>query len=205
MLHGFGADASDLYPLHQALPRNFNYIFPAGPLEIPFTPWMSGRAWFSIDFAQLEQAKRENNRSLLANRYKKDLEQTAAYLSPYLAELYQQFPQGLILGGFSQGAMVAMQLASKHAGEAWLKGLILLSGSLANETEWTNKMPNFTCPVFQSHGIHDEVLPYRFAQELSELIKKPGLLSEFHAFDGGHEIPPQIVSALGRFLTNLSL
>lgn len=204
MFHGFGADASDLYPLHEALPRNFNYLFPGGPLEIPFTPWMSGRAWFAIDFAQLEQAKREKNRALLANRYQRDLEQTAAYLRPYLTELQKQFPQGLILGGFSQGAMVAMQLASMHAGEPWLKGLILLSGSLANEIEWTKQLANFTCPVFQSHGVQDEVLPYSFAQELAQLMKRPGLLTEFHSFQGGHEIPSQIVSALGQFLNKLS-
>jgi phospholipase/carboxylesterase len=54
--------------------------------------------------------------------------------------------------------------------------------------------------VFISHGRRDPRLPFSGSERAQELLQRHGFQVGFHPFDGGHEIPPQVVSALADFL-----
>ena len=56
MLHGYGANALDLAPLHQILPQKpeINWLFPEAPLTVPIGPHMVGRAWFELAMENLD-------------------------------------------------------------------------------------------------------------------------------------------------------
>ena len=66
------------------------------------------------------------------------------------------------------------------------------------------KLPGLITPatyvVVASHGAYDEILPYPVAEQLRDLLKKHELPVEFHAFDGGHQIPEPVLRRLGDFL-----
>lgn len=53
---------------------------------------------------------------------------------------------------------------------------------------------------FVSHGKTDAMLRFGGGERASELLTKHGFSVTFHPFDGGHEIPSEVVSALGRFI-----
>jgi phospholipase/carboxylesterase len=59
-------------------------------------------------------------------------------------------------------------------------------------------------PVFMSHGRADNILPYDLAERLHADLVAAGLVVTFVPFDGGHEIPEEVVVALGAFLAQTS-
>ena len=105
----------------------------------------------------------------------------------------------IVLGGFSQGAMLACDVAL-HTTRP-LAGLILLSGTLLAADEWTPLMPKRKgLRVFQSHGSADPLLPSFMAESLRDLLVQAGLSVEWVGFRGGHEIPGVVLEKLGGFL-----
>ncbi|TGL26064.1 esterase [Leptospira bourretii] len=204
MFHGYGASAFDLYPIHEVLvtDQKFNWVFPHGHLSVPLMPGYSGRAWFPIDMAALEEAIRKNDFRNFADRDPEgmDVAREAAYLM--LDALGIPWSQ-LILGGFSQGAMLATDLTLRK--EEVSKGLMILSGALVNETLWKELAPQkFILRFFQSHGEFDPILGYANAKKLEKLLRNSGLLGEFIAFNGGHEIPAPVIQGISRYLNSLS-
>src|SRR5690606_23585762 len=58
LLHGYGANMQDLYPLWEIWDnKKYNWYFPNGILPLPMGHY-EGRAWFSIDMEALDRAIR---------------------------------------------------------------------------------------------------------------------------------------------------
>ncbi|EOQ87001.1 phospholipase/carboxylesterase [Leptospira yanagawae serovar Saopaulo str. Sao Paulo = ATCC 700523] len=204
LFHGYGASAFDLYPIHEVLitDQKFNWVFPHGHLSIPLMPGYNGRAWFPIDMAALEEAIRKNDFRNFADKDPEgmDIARASAYLM--LEALGVPWNQ-LILGGFSQGAMLATDITLRN--EQNSKGLMILSGALVNESLWKDLAPKKSnLRFFQSHGEFDPILGYANAKKLEKLLRNSGMLGEFIAFSGGHEIPAPVVQGISRYLNSLS-
>ncbi|PJZ44305.1 alpha/beta hydrolase [Leptospira brenneri] len=204
MFHGYGASAFDLYPIHEVLvtDQKFNWVFPHGHLSVPLMPGYSGRAWFPIDMAALEEAIRKNDFRNFADKDPEgmDVARQAAYL---MLDALGVPWNNLILGGFSQGAMLATDLTLRK--EELSKGLTILSGALVNESLWKELAPKKSAlRFFQSHGEFDPILGYANAKKLEKLLRNSGLIGEFIAFNGGHEIPAPVIQGLSRYLNSLS-
>ena len=108
--------------------------------------------------------------------------------------------QKLVLGGFSQGAMIATDVALRL--EEAPGALVVLSGTLLIEDAWRTKAKARTgLPVFQSHGRQDPVLPFAAAEWLRDLFVEAGMQHEFVPFDGGHTIGEDALLKLGAFLS----
>jgi phospholipase/carboxylesterase len=111
-------------------------------------------------------------------------------------------PSRLVLGGFSQGAMLSCDWALRSA--LPLAGLVVLSGMPIALSEWKRGMATRRgLPVFQSHSPDDVVLPFELAERLAETFSAEGLSSEFVTFRGGHGIPLAVIDGLRRFLGRL--
>lgn len=192
VLHGFGADASDLFPLHSVLDPDgqYNWYFPEAPLEVPIGPGFFGRAWFPISLRELETGLD------FTNIRPPGMDSS----SKLLLEMLKQVPEEqVVLGGFSQGAMLATEVALKHP--ELVKGLLIMSGTLLDEAEWTKLAVNAKGLKFlSSHGQRDPVLPYSGGQKLYEMFRKTGLEGKHIAFPGGHEIPQQVIAKAGEFI-----
>src|SRR5580704_3964260 len=110
LLHGFGADASDLYPLADFLDpeAQWNFYFPEAPLEVPIGPMMTGRGWFPISVRELETGIDFTKARPPAMDASRDL----------VADLlFHVNSKNLILGGFSQGAMISTEVALNNPGD----------------------------------------------------------------------------------------
>lgn len=192
LMHGFGAPGTDLVPLWRVIdaPQEVRWVFPAAPLSLPAMGFgMESRAWWMIDMVALERAiATGQERDMSGERPDGMLEARGQVLEMLDALETELSPSKLVLGGFSQGAMIALDVAL-HTERA-LDGLVLMSGTLINEAEWAPRMPQRAgLKVLQSHGRRDPLLPFSMAERLRDRMTGAGLDVEFVAFPGQHEIP----------------
>lgn len=196
MFHGFGADASDLKSLSDVLTpegMKINWVFPNGIFSVPIGPMMTGRAWWPLTLSQLP--------SDWSNYTPPELLQ----LKPMIWKMIDSFKvpwNRIILGGFSQGAMLATEVYLSAPETP--AGLISFSGSLIQKTEWLKLMSNRkNKKVFLSHGEADPVLPSSGTQKLLQLFKENQISCDFCSFRGGHEIPSSAILKAKAYLTSL--
>jgi len=207
LFHGYGADASDLVPLAQALrgPKGTNWIFPNGHLTVPLGGHFEGRAWFPISVAQLERVSAGVTRDATSASGVtfdagtppglKRARENALEMLERLGRPWQR----LVLGGFSQGAMLATDVVV-HSDSA-PAGLAILSGTLVHRAVWKELARRHAgFEFFQSHGFHDPVLSYELARQLESLLLESGWKGRLQRFEGGHEIPPEVVIQLGQYV-----
>lgn len=202
--HGYGADAADLAPLAGAiaLPRPVRWVFPDAPLTVPLGPYSTGRAWFHLDVERFQKAQLEGKTLDMSQIEPEGLAQARETTLEFLAALGVPWDR-LILGGFSQGAMLAADLSLRAQKPP--RGLVVLSGNLISEGPWKNLAPaRAGLPFFLSHGTSDPILGYRGAQQLDRLFQEAGLNGKLLTFNGGHEIPEEVMAALGAFLSRLA-
>lgn len=204
LLHGFGAPGDDLVALADVLnvPAGTRFAFPEGPLSLSFGP-QDARAWWLIDMARIAQDRAAGRVRDLSQDIPKGLAPVRESMLTFLKEIEQKFgaePGKTILGGFSQGAMLSCDLMLRTTQS--YAGLIQMSGTLLAAQEWGPLLPKRKgLPVFQSHGMQDEILPYVGAEKLRDALIRGGLAVEWHSFRGGHEIPQSVLQRLGTFIT----
>jgi len=113
-----------------------------------------------------------------------------------------------ILGGFSQGAMVACEVAFNS--DVPLTALVLLSAAYVDSTGWGwNAVKRHGLPVFIAHGRQDETFPFDQAERLAHALAqgrgagRRGPDVTFVPFDGGHEVTAEVQAKLQLFLARL--
>jgi phospholipase/carboxylesterase len=103
------------------------------------------------------------------------------------------------LGGFSQGSMLACDVALRSSRP--FAGLVLLSSTLLCADDWLPLMAaRKGLPVLLSHGEADGILPYAAAVELRDAMQAAGLDVTWLSFRGGHELPSSVLDGLTAFL-----
>ena len=203
LLHGFGAPGDDLVPLWQVIgaPPGTRFIFPVGPLSFQMGLGES-RAWWMIDMERLNRDIAAGRLRDLSRDIPPGLEEARDRIVAFLDDLECRFgvgPRNIVLGGFSQGAMLACDVTLRT--DRPFLGLTLLSGTLLAKEEWVPLMPKRRgLRVFQSHGSEDPLLPISLAEQLRDCLLEAGLTVEWVRFEGGHEIPSVVTQRLGRFL-----
>jgi phospholipase/carboxylesterase len=209
LCHGFGAPGTDLVGLADDLdaPPGTTLLFPEAPLSLSMfgsSPFGEPRAWWLIDIARLELAIARGELRDLSKDVPDGLAEARAAFAAMLDELAKETPpERLVLGGFSQGSMLTLDLALRQP-ERKLAGLVALSGTLLAEREWIPLMEGRRgTPVFQSHGASDPILPYSIAERLRDALVKAGLDMTFDPFAGPHTIPPRTLERLGAWLRAL--
>ena len=200
MLHGYGANAFDLAPL-QSLPGPLSqdhwYLVQA-PLPLPMGPY-EGRAWFPIDMEERQMQAMRGERFDFSEQIPPTLNEVSTQLQEFL-NLVAPSHRKIVIGGFSQGGMMALDLAfhTKHN----VEGLILLSTNPLAKSRWAKAIE--TTPkwpwLFQSHGKQDPMLPYSNARELFDWLRPHSNAGRFVSFQGGHEIPQKVWNELGAFI-----
>ncbi|MCX6131195.1 MAG: esterase [Proteobacteria bacterium] len=181
--------------------QTFDWFFPRGPLRLQLGYGYEGRAWFPIDVEAIQAASLRGDPIPYADHLPAGMIEASESLQKFSQALGEHY-ETLILGGFSQGAML-----SCDAGLQLIKApraLILLSGNLVAKTRWKERMPIAkSMQIFQSHGHSDFVLPYAGADGLAALWQKYGYDLRFISFHGGHEIPDMVLKELRSFLKSL--
>ncbi len=207
LCHGFGAPATDLVTLapelvalNPELAGRVRFVFPGAPLSLDMYGMPQARAWFHLPPEVLMGQQRDWAR--FASEVPEGLTAARRALMGLVSALSvaTKLPYGrIVLGGFSQGAMVTTDVALRL--EEAPAGLCLLSGTLIAQDEWRKRAPaRKGLPVFQSHGHYDAVLPFAPAERLRDLLLEAGLAVEFVPFDGPHTIDADEMKHLAAFL-----
>jgi phospholipase/carboxylesterase len=205
LMHGFGAPGDDLVGLAEMLdvPEGTTFVFPEALHALSELPTLrvlgDGRAWWPIDFERRASAI---ERGALHELLREEPPGLARAREAVLRMLDSLPRERLVLGGFSQGAMLAADVALRS--DVKLDGLVLLSGTIIAEDEWRARLASRAgLPVFQSHGTDDPLLPYAIAEQLRDALVAAGMSVTFDSFDGGHGIPPATMKRLGEWLRAL--
>lgn len=199
MFHGYGANMQDLYGLHSMLSDKYNWYFPNGIHTIPYPGMSFGRAWFSIDMQELEQAMASGSYRKFADKHSDEFLNSVNLCNEFSQQIKNK-SEKIVIGGFSQGAMLTSHLAGLIAPDA----MLLFSGTLFDKENLMQSLDSMnSIPFFQSHGKQDMVLEYSQAMDLFELLKLYKLKGEMISFNGGHEIPMEVISKAKEFLSNL--
>lgn len=203
LFHGFGADCNDLYPLAEIFPtqKKWNWLFPQGPLEISLGMGWTGRAWWSLDLEKRQQDSAQGVERDPGLEKPPELPAVREKVMKLVKDLKVPWSQ-IVLGGFSQGGMMAMDIAF-HAPEKPM-GLVLLSTNLVSRENWQQQAQNLDAlPFYQSHGTQDTVLTFKDAQKLESFLRQHNLKGKLSAFNGAHEIPAKVIHEVGQFLDGL--
>lgn len=201
MFHGYGANAADLYSISEL---NFiqelelNWFFLDGPLAPPPVAMFGGRGWFDVDIAHFQKLIAEGRFKEFYAREPEGIESLHDKITLFL-ESMKLLPTEVILGGFSQGAMVCTDYLYSRNYKP--KGLIYLSGTVIRQNNWLAGSLEGV-PIFQSHGKFDDILPVQGALHFKSLSKSKNHTLEI--FQGGHEIPIEILLALKSYLLKLA-
>lgn len=191
LVHGYGADGADLIPIGEIWSQHM----PETAFVAPNAPQMvgdgsGGRQWFGFD---------ANGEGELRQRVK----DAAANLSEFIDQQLLRFSltnADLALVGFSQGTMIALEVALRRTPE--IAALVGYSGSLPNgetlEDEMTAKPP-----VLLVHGDADPMIPVKALFRTVLTLKKHGLTPDWEiSHNLGHGIDEAGVSRGQAFLAS---
>jgi phospholipase/carboxylesterase len=189
LLHGYGADGSDLISLGQhwgpMLP-DATFIAPNAPT--PCAGSAFGFEWFPLDVDRI------TSRIVGA-------QQTAPVIKEFLADLWAQtgiLPERTILGGFSQGAMMALHVGTSL--DRQLAGIIACSGAFIPADGFADG--RFAKPpVALIHGELDQVVDPSLSREAATELSASGFEVSLHISpNAGHGIAPDGLDFATRFL-----
>jgi len=223
LAHGFGANAFDLAPLADQIDpdRTMRWLFPQAPTSLAEAAGQTGiailddnpevgRAWFPRTSAEISAALTGNYFGGIAAQDPPTLAVAAEELLAATSEATggSSSLAGVVLGGFSQGAMVATEAVLRGGGTP--DGLVVLSGNPVAFARWKelaasyqNRHDGRSVRYFQSHGTSDPLLSYQNARNLNEMLTGAGFIGEFHHFPGGHWIPNEVIWPLSEFLLSM--
>lgn len=200
LMHGYGAPGTDLVPLWRELrvPHDVRFVFPEAPVELGF----GGRAWWPIDMQRLQERFSPGAVDRLTAEVPPGVSEARDALVELLDALERDHgarPEQIILGGFSQGAMLATDTVLRTARP--FGALAILSGTIISHPEWQPLLAaRHGLRVLQSHGRADPVLPFAVAEQLRSELSGAGLNVEFVPFNGGHGIGGSVLDALGTLI-----
>jgi phospholipase/carboxylesterase len=202
LLHGFGAAGDDLVPLWRmfSVPREVRFVFPEAPLAP--RELGGGRAWWPIDLVALQAERARGQRSDRSRQEPEGMAEAREHVVALLDAVEDRFAvrgDQIVLGGFSQGAMLSCDVAMRT--DRPLAGLALLSATLLCRQVWEPRMVlRKGLPVFQSHGRQDPLLPFDAAVELRDMLRAAGCALDWVEFNGGHEVPAPVIDGVSKLI-----
>lgn len=188
-LHGLGADGNDFVPIvpQLRLPQSLGvrFVFPHAPvMPVTVNGGYRMRAWYDILDVDL------------LNRPDLDgVARSADYLQQLVA---RQLASGialdrLVLAGFSQGGVVALDRALQMADKP--AGVLALSTYLARSIGSGDGLE-----VFQAHGTQDEVVPLTAASAARESLRALGAQVQWQQYPMPHSVHPEEIVAISQWL-----
>lgn len=194
LLHGYGSNAEDWLQFVDTikLPPNGRFVFPQGP-------WRGlggARGWWWLNIeGHVPKGEQFPDFSVATPA-------GIQVASRLVRELLEDMPAPIVLGGFSQGAMLSGEVAFQT--DQPLAGLVLIGGTTVNEAAWVERFAGRRkLPIFMAHGRQDGVLPFTIADRFRTKLQAAGMDVTWVPFEGEHQIPAAVVSDLNAFLARV--
>jgi phospholipase/carboxylesterase len=188
LLHGYGANASDLLPLRDELAPDWTAIALEAPLDLAPMGMPGGRAWFHL--AQRPDGTITPDMDGAAGAVSRLAREVPAAVAAAGSRM-----EDTVIMGFSQGAMIGHALLLRE--HLPMLGLAGCSGRMIPELIGDGCEVRDGMPVFLSHGTHDELIPVRSGHDLRAFYEShtPAVVTWCEE-PIGHGIGPQMVEAL---------
>jgi phospholipase/carboxylesterase len=181
LFHGRGADEHDLLPLLDGLDpeRRLDGFCPRGPLALP----PGGAHWYAVPRVGYPDPA------------------TFAQGFGAAAEFLDSLPHSrIVLGGFSQGAVMALSLGLGH-GRPLPAAVIAFSGFVPEVDGWQLEGERELPPVAIAHGTYDPVIPIEFAQKSRAALDEVGAERVYYRESPlAHTIDPEAVADFSAWL-----
>lgn len=173
LLHGYGSNARDMFELARAFSSKCppGGVFVTLEAQIP-TGNPQGKCWFPLR-ADLT-AENWNDVS--------EAEQDVHNALRFCFDRYGVAPDRTWIGGFSQGAALALQVGL--FGPQALGGVLCLSGFFLEPFNPLPRPLRQDAPILWTHGTEDSVVPYRPAHASHGVLKEQGARCTFLPIDG---------------------
>jgi phospholipase/carboxylesterase len=182
LIHGRGAEEHDLYPLLDALDpeRRLVGLAPRGPLALP----PGGAHWYAVERVGFPDP------SSFRASYR--------LVSDWLDALPFP-PERIVLGGFSQGAVMSLALGLGRD-RPRPRAVVAFSGFLPTVDGWEPELER-RAPVAIGHGVYDELISVDFAREARRSLGDENLL--YREYPLAHAIDPRFVDEVRDWLARL--
>lgn len=191
-LHGYGADGADLLGLADVLaPHLPGVAFLAPDAPEPCAGGGFGRQWFPIPWldGSSQDAAEAGLQAAVA-----DLN---GFLNARLAEAGLA-PDRLVLVGFSQGAMLSLEVAPRRADA--VAGVVAISGRMLRPEALAAEAV-VKPPVLLIHGDQDPVVPFADMAKAGDALVAAGFRTYGHVMQGtGHGIAPDGLGVALQFI-----
>jgi phospholipase/carboxylesterase len=187
LLHGRGTSEEDIAPLFDELDpdRRLAGVAPRGPLELP----PGGRHWYSVR--------------------KVGFPEPDTFLPTYerLTGWFDALPEALgvpvertVLGGFSQGAVMAYALGLGE-GRPRPAGLLALSGFIPAVEGFALDLEGLDgYPVAIAHGTLDPIIEVGFGRSARDRLEEAGADVLWHESPVSHTLDEELLPELGEFV-----
>jgi phospholipase/carboxylesterase len=189
LFHGRGVDEQDLLPVVDVLDprRKLVGATPRGPLQLP----PAGRHWYAVERVGFPDP----------DTFFSSLERAGGFLDE-LAERTGVPLSRTVLGGFSQGTVMAYALAL-GAGRPVPAGLLAMSGFIPTVEGFELSLEDRRdLPVLITHGVRDPIISVEFAREANARLEAAGLRPTYLETPMPHAIDPRTLPDLERFVAD---
>jgi phospholipase/carboxylesterase len=211
-LHGmgdWGETSAYFAPLLNT--QAYRFVFPTGPRRAPVGLF----SWFDLDFQGFGLGN-------LAPKVAQTLP-VICELIDQLRQRYQLPANRVALGGFSLGAMLALETGLAYPEK--LGGLFSLSGFLVADNAFNflnpldlssyykqergdlrlklSRAARQGLPVLVAHGIFDFMIPFQAGLSYYNQLETAGIPAEFYPFWGGHYLTIDEFWKLNSFLSQV--
>ena len=192
LLHGYGAAGDDLVGLAKDLSGELpsvTFLMPAAPHRVG----VSGRSWVPSFSAP--------SREEYAQRLVIEAADTRAKLWRLIDEARGSGVacSDIVVGGFSMGGRMAIEVATHAPPGCALGGLVVMSGGGMDELPLPETSAT-TVRALVTHGKSDSIVPRVKGIAAAKALLKLGSDVRWLSFDGGHQIPRPVREAVGAFL-----
>jgi phospholipase/carboxylesterase len=186
LFHGRATDENDLFPLLDELDpeRRLLGVTPRGPLSLP----PGGAHWYVVKQVGYPDPGTFGPTYELAGRWLDDLWRKTGIP-----------PERTVLGGFSQGAVMAHALGLGR-GHPRPAALVAFSGFIPVVDGWEPDLDRELPPVAIGHGTYDTIIPVQFGRAARETLEAAGADVTFRESPLPHAIDPRFASELAGWI-----
>lgn len=208
LLHGYGADGQDLFPLHrvwQPILPHAAFVAPNAPQRCAINPM--GYQWFDLDIANLEANIARAQRGEPMSGMQELLtgaRSAAPILDQFLDDELARYGlpgSQLALIGFSQGAKMALYTGLRR--DPGPAAIIGYSGSLPGADLLADEIKSRP-PVLLAHGEADPVVPFAAMAEAAAALQAADVTVTTLPEPGlGHAISEAALVQTGQLLADV--
>lgn len=193
LLHGWGANATDLRPLAPQLLPQGQGLMPNAPFPHPMVP--GGRMWYDLTFQEDGTVRDPNLAPETSEMTGATIDESCRLLEEWFTTQNMDLSR-TILAGFSQGGVMTLEVGLKYP----FAGLVVFSGYWLRSHPIEQRTEQKSPPILMIHGNQDPVIPVQSAQHSCDRLRQAGLNCAYQEFTMGHGINDSAIALAQQFI-----